>query len=102
LDEDSGDANIDSDRQSIAAGRPLNNEADPTFDSAYDLSMDNDGEDDRKPAAVENKSWQVSGYVQDLDKDSETMSLSRHHCKPGPLHIRSGEKKKHHYIHDTD
>jgi len=93
LDEDSGDANVDSDWQSITARRLLNNEADPTFDSAYDLSTDNDGEDDRKPTAVENKSWQVSHYVQDLDKDSETMSLSRHHCKPGPLHIRSGGRR---------
>jgi len=102
LDEDSGDANVDSDWQSITAGRPLINEADPTFDSAYDLSMDNDGEDDCKPAAIENKSQWVSRYVQDLDEDSETMSLSRHCCKPGPLHIQSGGKKKHHYIHDMD
>jgi len=87
LDEDSGDANVDSDWQSIAAGRPFKNVADPTFDSAFDLSTDNDGEDDCKPAAVENKSQQVSHYVQDLDDDSETMYLSRHHSKPGPLHI---------------
>ena len=91
LDDDSGDANVYSDRQSIAAGRPLNNEADPAFDSAYDVSMDNDGEDDRKPTAVGNKSRWVSHYIQDLDEDSETR-----------LHIRSGGKKNHRYIHDTD